>query len=64
MADGSVKKACKGVRLKFNDIKNGVLNKQNHVFKKPSPAFSLKYGTRFFTREIDFENIGKKELQF
>lgn len=63
MADGSVKKACKGVRLKFNDIKNGVLNKQNHVFKKPSPAFSLKYGARFFTREINFKDIGKNSVE-
>lgn len=60
MEDGSTKKACKGVRLKFNDIKNGVLNKQNVVFKKPSPAFSLKYGARFFTREINFKDVGKK----
>jgi hypothetical protein len=59
MEDGSVKKACKGVRLTFNQIKDGVLNKQNFVFKKPSPAFSLKYGTRFFTREINFKDIGK-----
>lgn len=57
MADGSVKKACKGVRLKFNDIKHGVLNRQNIVFKKPSPAYSLKYGARFFQREINFEDI-------
>lgn len=54
---GNVKKACKGVRLKFNQIKNGVLNRENLEFKKPSPAFSLKYGTRFFSRVIDFENI-------
>ena len=57
MADGSVKKACKGVHLKFNQIKNGVLNRENIVFKKPSPAFSLKYGARFFTREINFKDI-------
>jgi DNA polymerase type B, organellar and viral len=58
MRDGSTKKACKGVRLTFEQIKNGVINKENIVFKKPSPAFSLKYGTRFFSREINFKNIG------
>jgi DNA polymerase elongation subunit (family B) len=61
-ADGYIKKACKGVRLTFNQIKGGVLKRENFVYKKPSPAFSLKYGARFFTREIDFKNIDKKVL--
>ena len=59
MGDGSTKKACKGVRLSFNQIKSGVENKQNNVFKRAAPAYSLKYGARFFTREINFKDYEK-----
>lgn len=58
--EGDRKIACKGVRLKFDQIKDGVINHKNIVFKKASPAFSLKYGVRFFTREVDFKNYKEK----
>lgn len=63
MQDGSTKKACKGVRLTFNQIKNSVINKQNVTFKRAAPAFSLKYGPRFFERTINFAKYEENHLQ-
>lgn len=63
MADGKTKKACKGVRLSFNQIKNGVLTKENVNFKRAAPAFSLKYGARFFNKKINFAEYDKNSLQ-
>jgi hypothetical protein len=56
---GEHKIASKGVRLNFDQIKHGVETGTNIDFAKDAPAFSLKFGARFTTREIDFKNIGK-----
>lgn len=56
---GKHKVASKGVRLNFDQIKQGVLSGTNIDFAKEAPAFSLKFGSRFTTREIDFKNIAK-----
>ena len=59
MKDGSTKVASKGVKLNYHQIKNGVETGQSIVSERDAPAFSLKYGPRFFTRKTDFENIAK-----
>lgn len=51
--------ASKGVRLNFHQIKNGVETGHNIVSERDAPAFSLKHGARFFTRETNFENLQK-----
>lgn len=56
-ANGATKTASKGVRLTFEQIKEGVLTKQNLTFYRDAPAYSLKYGQRFFSREVAFKNI-------
>lgn len=53
------KVASKGVRLKYDQIKEGVLSGKNVEFTKESPAFSLKFGARYTKKEIDFKNIDK-----
>jgi hypothetical protein len=53
------KVASKGVRLTFDEIKNGVINRENYVHYKDAPAFSLGFGVRFISRLIDFKNIEK-----
>lgn len=59
LKDGSTKVASKGVRLDYDEIKNGVKYKQNVNHRKDAPAYSIKYGPRFFTKQINFENIEK-----
>jgi len=54
-----VKTASKGVRLQYNEIKDAIKYAKNIEFKKDAPAMSLKYGPRYFAREINFENIQK-----
>lgn len=56
---GEHKIASKGVRLNFEQIKNGVLSGENIEYSKDAPAFSLKFGARYTTREINFKNIAK-----
>lgn len=51
--------ASKGVRLTFDQIKEGVETGVNIDYSKDAPAFSLKFGARFTTREVDFKNIEK-----
>jgi hypothetical protein len=51
------KTASKGVRLTFDQIKNGVLSRENIHHTKDAPAFSLKFGARFTQREINFKNL-------
>lgn len=59
------KVASKGVRFSdsaeesFFAIRKGVKNRQNVELKKESPAFSLKYGARFFKKEVKFSEIEK-----
>jgi hypothetical protein len=53
------KTASKGVRLNYEEIKQGVISGENIVFYKDAPAFSLKYGPRFFTREVNFSGVKK-----
>ena len=53
------KKACKGVKLEFDEIKRGVLSGRSIETVRDAPAYSLKYGRRYFTRKVDFENIQK-----
>lgn len=62
MKDGTTKKACKGVDLTYDEIRDGVLTGTNITQYREAPAFSLKYGARFFSRETDFENIAKNAL--
>lgn len=57
--DGEHKTASKGVRLSYNQIKEGVLSGQDILSEKEAPAFSLKYGARFFKRNTNFKNIAK-----
>lgn len=56
---GEHKIASKGVRLNFDQIKHGVETGTNIDYAKDAPAFSLKFGARFTTRKIDFENLAK-----
>lgn len=53
------KVASKGVKLSFDQIKNGVLTCENITHAKESPAFSLKFGARFVEKEINFKNIAQ-----
>lgn len=57
--DGKHKVASKGVRLTFDQIKNGIKNRSNITFKKETPAASLKYGFRYFEKQISFNNLEK-----
>jgi hypothetical protein len=56
---GTHKVASKGVRLTYEQIKNGVITGENIDFEKDAPAFSIKFGARFTPRTIDFKNISK-----
>jgi hypothetical protein len=51
--------ACKGVRLSYDEIKNGVQNRELLEYKRDAPTFSVRFGPRFVTRKIDFNNIEK-----
>lgn len=53
------KSASKGVRLTYDQIKQGVKFGENITTFRDAPAFSLKHGARFFSRKTDFENIEK-----
>lgn len=55
--DGKWKKASKGVKLEAEQIKTGVLTGENLTIERPAPAFSLKYGARFFDRTVNFQDI-------
>lgn len=63
--EGEYKIASKGVRFsdsdeeKFKIIKESIAKKEEKVVYRDAPAFSLKYGPRFFERTIDFKNIEK-----
>jgi len=48
------KTASKGVRLTWQQIKHGVETQTVLNVVKESPAFSVKYGQRFFNKNIDF----------
>lgn len=54
-----VKIASKGVRLSFNELKTGVENRSVFEYERDAPSFSIRFGTRFISREINFENIDK-----
>lgn len=56
------KTASKGVRLTYQQIKEGVLSGKNIVSERDAPAFSLKYGARFFKRETNFSNLAQNSL--
>ena len=58
-AKGEVKTASKGVRLSFEQIRDGVLSGKNITFYRDAPAYSIKYGPRFFSREVNFKDIKK-----
>lgn len=58
------KVASKGVRLKFDDIKDGIADGSTIHFEKDAPAFSLKYGARFLPKDINFSDIEKNALTF
>lgn len=53
------KVASKGVRLTFDQIKEGVINGTNLEYDFDAPAFNLKNGARFTSREINFKNLEK-----
>ncbi len=63
LQDGTTKVASKGVRLTYEQIKAGVVSGQSIRTDRDAPAFSLKYGARFTSRETNFENIDKNSLQ-
>lgn len=50
--------ASKGVRLSYDDMKNGIENMQEIRYERDAPCFSLK-GVRFIHRNIDLKNIKK-----
>ncbi len=68
------KVASKGVKLKFDQIKHGVITGENLTSKREAPAFSLKaypsevftkdkkYSARFMKRETNFSEIAKNRL--
>lgn len=59
---GKVKTASKGVRLTFDEIKEGVETGRNITTYRDAPAYSLKYGARFFSREVNFSSIYEKNV--
>lgn len=61
-SDGKHKVASKGVRLNFDQIKNGVLKGEEILTEREAPAFSLKYGARFLDRKTNFTNLQKNAL--
>lgn len=60
-AEGKTKTASKGVRLSFEQIAEGVISGRNITSYRDAPAYSLKYGARFFSRETNFSEIYKKK---
>jgi hypothetical protein len=61
--DGGYKVASKGVRLTFDEIKNGIKTGETIIHKKESPAMSIRFGQRYNPRKINFENIAKNTCQ-
>ena len=61
--EGEYKVASKGVRLSFDDIKNGIKNGSIVTHKKDAPTMSLRFGQRYLERKINFENLEKNTLQ-
>lgn len=61
--EGKYKVASKGVRLTFDEIKNGVKNGGILEYKQDAPTFSVSKGQRILTREISFENLTKNTVQ-
>lgn len=59
---GPNKKACKGVNLSYDEIKDGIVNKKILLNEKIAPSFNLKYGARFQARTVDLKNIEKNAL--
>jgi hypothetical protein len=57
------KKACKGVNLTFEQIKNGVLKCESIVTSRDAPNFSLKKDPSFLSRTTNFENYQENHLQ-
>lgn len=55
----SYKVASKGVKLTFDQIKSGVQNKSVIQYERDAPSFSIRFGTRFIDRKINFQNIEK-----
>lgn len=53
------KVASKGVKLTYEQIKSGVLTGENVSYDFDAPAFNLKTGARFTSREINFKNLQK-----
>lgn len=51
--------ASKGVRLNFSQIKEGMEKGLITRFEKDAPSFSLRFGERFTSRDIDLKNIEK-----
>lgn len=51
--------ATKGVQLSFDEIKNGVETGSIIEYKRDAPSFSIRFGPRFVTRNIDLENVEK-----
>ena len=60
---GDYKTASKGVRLDFDTIKAGIKDRSILSYKKDAPCFSLKYGSRYLERKINFEKIDENSLQ-
>jgi len=56
---GEWKSASKGVRLTPEQIMSGVINKVDITIERPAPAFSVKYGARFFERTVNFSGSKK-----
>jgi hypothetical protein len=63
LTDGTFKSASKGVRLDPSAIIEGVRNGGVKETKRDAPAFNLKYGARFFTRNVNFENLEKNMIK-
>ncbi len=53
------KVASKGVRLSYDQIKNGVQNKSIVKYERDAPSYSVRFGQRFISRNIDFSSIEK-----
>ncbi len=74
MANGDTKAVSKGVRLSYDEIREGVLSGVNITKSRDNPSFSMaglkyiekngsEYGGRFFNpKTIDFKNINKNTV--
>lgn len=51
--------ASKGVRLTYDEMKEGIETESIIEYERDEPSFSIRFGPRFVSRKIDLKNIEK-----